>query len=72
MEQQLKFSRMYRLKLIHDCIIRHMTDAEQYQRLAEKQRSLFEKLCTHSEGAETPQDRKIYTDRKTLYLSVII
>lgn len=32
-------------------------DAEQYKRLAEKKRSLFEKLCT--EGTETPEDKKI-------------
>ena len=32
-------------------------DVEQYQRLAEKQRSLFEKLYT--KGTETRQDRKI-------------
>lgn len=32
-------------------------DAKQYQRLAEKKRSLFEKLYT--EGTDTPQHRKI-------------
>ena len=37
--------------------IRHVMDAKQYQRLAEKKRSLFEKLYT--EGTDTPQHRKI-------------